>query len=86
MRRLTPLALVILLGCPKDAPEGTALTTLSLISVWQNRAHEGLRDPLHPQRTFSPNQKNAPEIHCVYYELLTDKGWVAPRGSKAVCY
>ena len=30
-----------------------------LISVWQNRAHEGLRDPLHPQRTFSPNQKYA---------------------------
>ena len=30
-----------------------------LISVWQNRAHDGLRDPLHPQRAFSPNQKYA---------------------------
>jgi hypothetical protein len=30
-----------------------------LISVWQNREHDGLRDPLCPQRAFSPNQKYA---------------------------
>ena len=30
-----------------------------LISVWQNREHDGLRDPLHPQRAYSPNQKYA---------------------------
>jgi transposase InsO family protein len=38
-----------------------------LISVWQNRPHEGLRDPLHPQRTFSPNQKYAALIETAGY-------------------
>jgi hypothetical protein len=38
-----------------------------LIAVWQNRAHDGLRDPLHPQRTFSPNQKYAALIETAGY-------------------
>jgi putative transposase len=38
-----------------------------LISVWQNRVHEGLRDPLHPQVTFSPNQKYAALIETAGY-------------------
>ena len=38
-----------------------------LISVWQNRPHEGLRDPLHPQRTFSPNQWYAALIETAGY-------------------
>jgi hypothetical protein len=38
-----------------------------VISVWQNRAHDGLRDPLHPQRTFSPNQKYAALIETAGY-------------------
>ena len=38
-----------------------------LISVWQNREHAGLRDPLHPQRTFSPNQKYATLIETAGY-------------------
>ena len=38
-----------------------------LISVWQNRVHDGLRDPLHPQRTFSPNQKYAMLIETAGY-------------------
>ena len=38
-----------------------------LISVWQNRAHDGLRDPLHPQRAFSPNQKYAALIETAGY-------------------
>ena len=38
-----------------------------LIAVWQNREHDGLRDPLHPQRTFSPNQKYAPLIETAGY-------------------
>ena len=38
-----------------------------LISVWQNREHDGLRDPLHPQRTFSPNQKYAALIETAGY-------------------
>jgi hypothetical protein len=29
------------------------------IVVWQNRPHDGLRDPLHPGRMFSPNEKYA---------------------------
>jgi hypothetical protein len=36
-------------------------------SPWQNRAHEGLRDPLHPQRAFSPNQKYAALIETAGY-------------------
>jgi hypothetical protein len=27
--------------------------------VWQNRPHDGLRDPLHPGRAFSPDEKYA---------------------------
>jgi hypothetical protein len=38
-----------------------------LISVWQNREHDGLRDPLHPQRAFSPNQKYAALIETAGY-------------------
>jgi hypothetical protein len=38
-----------------------------LISVWQNRAHEGLRNPLHPQRVLSPNQKYAALIETAGY-------------------
>ena len=38
-----------------------------LISVWQNRAHDGLRDPLRPQRAFSPNQKYAALIETAGY-------------------
>jgi hypothetical protein len=30
-----------------------------LILVWQNRPHDGLRDPEHPGRAFTPNQKYA---------------------------
>ncbi|WP_019878129.1 ABC transporter substrate-binding protein [Sporichthya polymorpha] len=40
---------------------------------------------LAPPITFSPGQKAAPQIPCVYFELLTEKGWTAPNGSKAVC-
>ena len=38
-----------------------------LIAVWQNRDHEGLRDPLHPQRAFSPNQKYAALVETAGY-------------------
>ena len=38
-----------------------------LISVWQNREHDGLRDPLCPQRAFSPNQKYAALIETAGY-------------------
>jgi transposase InsO family protein len=38
-----------------------------LIAVWQNREHDGLRDPLHPQRVFSPNQKYATLVETAGY-------------------
>jgi hypothetical protein len=28
-------------------------------AAWQNRPHDGLRDPLHPGRAFTPNEKYA---------------------------
>ncbi|WP_104088713.1 Mu transposase C-terminal domain-containing protein [Cryobacterium sp. N19] len=30
-----------------------------VLNVWQNRPHSGLRDPLHPATSFSPNQMAA---------------------------
>lgn len=30
-----------------------------IVTVWQNRPHDGLRDPLAPGRAFSPNEKYA---------------------------
>ena len=30
-----------------------------LIACWQNRPHDGLRDPGHPGRAFTPNEKYA---------------------------
>jgi transposase InsO family protein len=38
-----------------------------LIAVWQNREHDGLRDPLCPQRAFSPNQKYATLVETAGY-------------------
>ena len=38
-----------------------------LIRVWQNREHDGLRDPLCPQRAYSPNQKYAALIETAGY-------------------
>ncbi|MGQ0467956.1 MAG: ABC transporter substrate-binding protein [Sporichthyaceae bacterium] len=40
---------------------------------------------LTPPITFSAGQKSAPLINCVYFTLLSDKGWTAVNGSKAVC-
>ncbi|WP_374118564.1 integrase [Streptomyces sp. 8L] len=39
-----------------------------LIAEWQNRSHDGLRDPGSPGRTFTPNQK--------YASLLESAGYV----------
>jgi hypothetical protein len=35
--------------------------------VWQNRPHEGLRDPDHPGRLFTPNQKYAALVEACGY-------------------
>jgi hypothetical protein len=40
-------------------PELQDLLDQWLIAEWQNRPHDGLRDPLHPGRAFTPNQKYA---------------------------
>jgi branched-chain amino acid transport system substrate-binding protein len=41
-------------------------------------------DGLTPPITFTAGQKAAPLIHCVYFELLSDKGWTAAT-SKPFC-
>lgn len=38
-----------------------------LIAVWQNRLHDGLRDPAHPGRAFTPNEKYAALIETAGY-------------------
>lgn len=40
---------------------------------------------LAPPITFSPRQKSAPPLSCVYYMLLTPAGWTAPRANEYVC-
>jgi hypothetical protein len=35
--------------------------------VWQNRPHDGLRDPIHPGRMFSPNEKYAALVETAGY-------------------
>ena len=50
-------------GVEKNAvwsmPELQDLLDQWLIAEWQNRPHDGLRDPLHPGRAFTPNEKYA---------------------------
>lgn len=48
-------------------PALQALLDEWLIAVWQNRAHDGLRDPLHPGRAFTPNEKYAALIETAGY-------------------
>lgn len=38
-----------------------------LIACWQNRPHDGLRDPAHPGRAFTPNQKYAALVEAAGY-------------------
>jgi transposase InsO family protein len=38
-----------------------------LVSVWMNRAHDGLRDPEHPGRAFTPNEKYAALVEAAGY-------------------
>ena len=38
-----------------------------IISAWQNRPHDGLRDPLHPGRAFTPNEKYATLVETAGY-------------------
>ena len=38
-----------------------------LIAFWQNRPHDGLRDPVHPGQAFSPNQMYAALVETAGY-------------------
>jgi hypothetical protein len=38
-----------------------------LISAWQNRPHDGLRDPQHPGRAFTPNERYAALVETAGY-------------------
>ncbi|MDQ1247716.1 MAG: putative transposase [Actinomycetota bacterium] len=38
-----------------------------LIAFWQNRPHDGLRDPVHPGQAFSPNQRYAALVETAGY-------------------
>ncbi|MGQ0465848.1 MAG: ABC transporter substrate-binding protein [Sporichthyaceae bacterium] len=42
----------------------------------------GLTGPI----TFTPGQKHAVPNGCVFYQLLDERGWTAPRGSRPVCF
>jgi hypothetical protein len=46
-----------------------------LIAFWQNRPHDGLRDPLHPGQAFSPNQMYAALVETAgYVPVALDAG------------
>ncbi|MFE7234102.1 integrase [Streptomyces sp. NPDC057596] len=45
-----------------------------LVAKWQNRRHDGLRDPGSPGRTFTPNEKYASLIESVGYVPLALDG------------
>jgi len=38
-----------------------------LVAEWQNRQHDGLRDPSHPGRSFTPNEKYAALVEACGY-------------------
>lgn len=38
-----------------------------LVAAWQNRRHDGLRDPSHPGRSFTPNEKYAALVEACGY-------------------
>jgi hypothetical protein len=48
-------------------PELQELLDEWLVAVWQNRPHDGLRDPCAPARPFTPNEKYATLVACAGY-------------------
>ena len=38
-----------------------------LVAFWLNRPHDGLRDPEHPGRAFTPNEKYAALVEAAGY-------------------
>ncbi|MFC8016158.1 Mu transposase C-terminal domain-containing protein [Streptomyces cinereoruber] len=44
-----------------------------IVAKWQNRLHDGLRDPAHPGRLFTPNEKYAALVEaCGYVPVALD--------------
>jgi hypothetical protein len=48
-------------------PELQELLDEWIIAAWQNREHDGLRDPAHPGRMFTPNEKYAALVEIAGY-------------------
>jgi branched-chain amino acid transport system substrate-binding protein len=67
-----------------DAARSKPITTADIYTGLGKIKNETL-DGLSPPITFSPGQKAAPQLHCVYFELDTVKGWTAPHGSTPIC-
>jgi putative transposase len=40
---------------------------MDYLPAWQNRPHDGLRDPAHPGRAFTPNEKYAAMVEAAGY-------------------
>jgi hypothetical protein len=48
-------------------PELQELLDEWIVAAWQNRPHDGLRDPAHPGTMFSPNEKYAALVETAGY-------------------
>jgi hypothetical protein len=49
-----------------------------IVAAWQNRPHDGLRDPAHPGRAFTPNEKYAALVEAAGYVpvALSDNDYI----------
>lgn len=45
-----------------------------IVAKWQNRKHDGLRDPSHPDRLFTPNEKYATLVEACGYVPIALSG------------
>jgi branched-chain amino acid transport system substrate-binding protein len=59
--------------------------TTELLMTGLGRIHDDTLGGLTGPLTFTPDEAHATSNGCVFYELLNDKGWSAPRGSNRVC-
>ncbi|MFK0224073.1 hypothetical protein ACIQWN_38695 [Streptomyces vinaceus] len=50
-----------------------------IVAHWQNRQHDGLRDPSHPGRSFTPNEKYAALVEA----CRPSGGWSTTTGSRS---
>jgi branched-chain amino acid transport system substrate-binding protein len=62
----------------------TAPLTTELIRTGLTGLHNETLDGLAPPLNFTADRKEPP-VHCVYFEVDTTAGWIAPDGSKPVC-